>query len=376
MSEQADTEDKTEEPTQKKLLDAKKKGQVARSKELSTALVTLSAAAMFMAFGITMLHGMMDVVTGSLLIERDNIFDSGFIVTQLTQMTMKGLLLIVPFAAVMLLATLIAPALIGGWSFSAEAITFKPEKLDPIKGLKKVFSMKGLVELVKAVAKFVLVGIVSAAVIYYYSESLLSLSNQSIDQALAGSGALMVRCFLVISTTLLFIAAFDVPYQLYEHAKQLRMTKQEVKDENKDTEGRPEVKGKLRELQQQFANNRMMEDVPLADVIVINPTHYSVALKYEAMNMAAPIVVAKGVDNIALQIRMLAKRNNVAVMESPALARALYGTTDIGQEIPGGLYKAVAQVLTYVYQLKQWEEYGGDYPHKPEVDFDREEFDY
>lgn len=376
MAEHDDAEDKTEEPTAKKRDEARKKGQVARSKELSTMLVTLVAAAMFMMAGDTMLKGVMAVFSEGLTLEREQIFSEKFMLQQLTHLVLQGFLIIIPLLGVCLIAALIAPALIGGWSFSLEAIAFKPEKLNPISGLQKLISMRGMVELVKAIAKFLLVAVIAGMVLMHYMPDLQKLSSMPLHSALASGAAMMVKSFLIVSCSLLIIAALDVPYQLWEHNRQLRMTKQEIKDEYKETEGSPEVKSKVRQMQQEAASRRMMEAVPNADVIVTNPTHYAVALKYDAINMSAPQVVAKGADFIALQIRKLGQHSDVPLLESPALARALYATTEIGEEVPGGLYRAVAQVLTYVYQLKRWEEYGGPYPQMPEPEFDREEFNY
>jgi flagellar biosynthetic protein FlhB len=246
---------------------------------------------------------------------------------------------------------LLVPASIGGWSFSTKSLAPNLEKLDPIKGLGRIFGWRGLMELAKALAKFLLIAAVAGALIMYMAPQLLQLGDEPLRRALAHAGGILGLSFVVLSAALIVIAAVDVPFQLWQHAKQLRMTRQEVKDEFKETEGRPEVKGRIRQLQREMAQRRMMEEVPKADVVVTNPTHFAVALKYDR-KMNAPKVVAKGVDLVAANIRGIAEQHEITMFEAPPLARALYYSTDLGQEIPAGLYVSVAQVLAYVYQLK------------------------
>jgi len=240
---------------------------------------------------------------------------------------------------------------LGGWSFSMKAVSFKIDKLDPIKGIGRMFSAKSLMELVKVLAKFMLVAVISSTILWSLLEQLIGLSQESYQDALAHVGNLCGWSFLAYSSALILIAAVDAPFQLFQHNKQLKMTLQEIKDESKETDGRPEVKGRIRSLQQELSQRRMMEAVPDADVIITNPTHYAVALKYDQSGNGAPIVVAKGADFVAARIRNVAKENEVALVEAPPLARALYASTEINQEIPAGLYVAVANILTYVYQL-------------------------
>jgi len=223
--------------------------------------------------------------------------------------------------------------------------------LNPIKGLGKIFSWNGVLELLKALAKFVLVIVALSILLWVKKNELLLLSKQSIEVGLANAVSNIGWAFLIMSMVLIIVALIDVPFQLWNHSKQLRMTKQEVRDENKETDGNPEVRGRVRQMQQEISKRRMMDKVPTADVIVTNPTHYSIAIKYEQNSMRAPIVVAKGIDLIALQIRNIGSINNVPVISSPPLARSLYHSVKLDQEIPGGLYLAVAQLLAYVYQL-------------------------
>jgi flagellar biosynthetic protein FlhB len=269
--------------------------------------------------------------------------------------------------AIMLVSVFAGPLLMGGWSFSLETISFKLEKLDPIKGLARIFSLKGLVELVKALAKFVL--LLGAAILVFFSidQQLLSLASMTPKAAGLEAVTILVQVLLILSATTILIVALDVPFELWNHSKQLRMTKQEIKDEMKETDGNPQVKQRIRTLQRQLAESRMMDDVRTADVVITNPTHYAVALQYLDRPGSAPKVVAKGKDLTALRIRSIATDCDIPIFEAPPLARALYRSTEIGYEIPHVLYMAVARVLAYVFQLKSATP--TDYVPKP-TDFD------
>jgi flagellar biosynthetic protein FlhB len=269
--------------------------------------------------------------------------------------------------AIMLVSVFAGPLLMGGWSFSLETISFKLEKLDPIKGLARIFSLKGLVELVKALAKFVL--LLGAAILVFFSidQQLLSLASMTPKAAGLEAVTILVQVLLILSATTILIVALDVPFELWNHSKQLRMTKQEIKDEMKETDGNPQVKQRIRTLQRQLAESRMMDDVRTADVVITNPTHYAVALQYLDRPGSAPKVVAKGKDLTALRIRSIAADCDIPIFEAPPLARALYRSTEIGYEIPHVLYMAVARVLAYVFQLKSATP--TDYVPKP-TDFD------
>ena len=283
-----------------------------------------------------------------------------------------ALWLLVPFLALMFVAALFAPILIGGWAFSVETITPKLSKLNPIKGLKKVFSAKGLMELVKALAKFFLVASVALVVIWSNTDEYLQLGSMPVKPALVKAGELLTWAFLLVTIALMIISAIDVPFQIWDHKKQMKMTLQEVKDEMKDTDGKPEVKAKIRQTQREMAEARMMDAVPDADVVITNPTHFAIALKYDPENMRAPLVLARGADFVAVNIRRVARANEILLLESPPLARALYHTTDIGKEIPHGLYVAVAQVLAYVFQLREVQKNGGRKPTQPETEIPQE----
>ena len=291
-------------------------------------------------------------MSASLSIDRRHVFDSGYLSEALAEKISHALLGLIPLGILVLIAAFAGAAVIGGWSFSMSAVAFKAERMSPVKGIKRVFSANGLNELVKALAKFTLVAVAAISWLWYRADDLIALGGQPIRPAITDAIQLAGISFLIVSTALIFIALVDVPFQLWNYNKKLKMTRQEVRDEHKDTEGRPEVKSRIRSLQQQIANRRMMDEVPKADVVITNPTHYAVALKYEDGAMRAPKVVAKGKDLIAAKIRELAETNNVPLFSAPPLARALFSSTRLGQEIPAGLYTVVAQVLAYVYQIR------------------------
>jgi len=353
MAEEQQGQERSEQPTAKRLSEARNKGQVARSRELNTLLVMLaSAIALWLLSGPAM-SGLIALFSQALSPSGDVLRQAELVPAHLMQVMLSALTLIAPFLAITVVAALAGPALMGGLLFSTDAIAFKAEKLDPIKGLGRVFSTKGLIELVKALLKFFLVLGVAVLIYKFMERDVMALITLDVMEGIARSGSMIMVALVLLSATLVLIAAIDVPFQLWSHNKQMRMTKQEVKDESKETDGRPEVKSRIRQLQREVSQRRMLQDVPDADVIITNPTHYSVALKYDKHGSGAPRVVAKGQDLIALKIRTIAIEHNVAIYEEPPLARALHGTTEIGDEIPGPLFLAVARVLAYVYHLRK-----------------------
>lgn len=345
-------QDKSEEPTGKRLEDARKKGQVARSKELNTCVMLITGATMLLVMGDHIAQGMLKMMTSAFQLSRETIFSPESMYLNLKQSLIDGVLLLAPFFIVMVIAALLGPIAMGGWVFSWDALTPKFEKLDPIKGMARLFSVRGLIELVKALLKFMLVFFVAVILFKSVMYDLLGLSAELPKQAIRHALETIGFCYLILSASLLIIVMFDVPYQLWDHSQKLKMTKQEVRDEMKESEGSPEIKGRQRRIQMEMAQRRMMEQVPLADVVVTNPTHFAVALKYDQNSNAAPRVVAKGTDLIAAQIRNLATGAKVPLVTAPPLARALYYSTELKEEIPQGLFLAVAQVLAYVFQLK------------------------
>jgi len=358
------SQDKTEEATPRKLEKAREEGQAPRSKELSTMAVLMARAAGLLMFGNMIARALEDAMKHSFQIPREAIFDTKQMVIYLAQATAEAAWALGPFMALLLLAAIVGPIGLGGWLFSGKAAMPKFSRLDPLKGLKRMFSLKSLVELGKAILKVLLVGTVAILVLKAWTPDLLQIGMEPIKQAMQHATMTVAWAFLIMSAATIVIAAIDVPFQLFDYKKNMRMTKQEVKDEYKDTEGKPEVKGRLRQLQREMAYRRMMQDVPTADVVITNPTHYAVALKYDGKSMGAPIVVAKGADHISFKIREVAAANNVEILSSPPLARAVYHSTEIGDEIPAGLYMAVAQVLAYVFQLRQFRKGQGPRPDK------------
>lgn len=352
MAEQQDSNERTEQPTERRKKESRKKGQVPRSRELNTMLSLLFGAIGLLVLGGTMATELTALIADSFSFGRSVAFDKEMIPVHFMGTVMSALMILTPFFLVMVVGSFVGPLAMGGWSFSPSAMAFKLEKLSPLKGIKRVFSAKGLLELFKALFKFLL--LITATIILFdiYLEQILNLGNESPEQAFSDATELLLWSLLVLSFTMICIVVFDVPFELWNHNRQLKMSRQEVKDEMKETEGRPEVKSRIRTLQREASQRRMMDAVPTADVIITNPTHFAVALKYVDKPGAAPIVVAKGQDLIAFKIRSLAIENDVAVFEAAPLARALYASTEIGDEIPQNLYLAVAKVLAYIYQLR------------------------
>lgn len=348
-----DGQERNEEATPKRQQDAREKGQIARSRELNNVVMLIGAAAAFMLMGSSMMVGFEEIMDFSFQPSRDQIFDETQMTKRLLTIIEAALLMLAPFFALTILIALVSSTLLGGWSFSTKALGFKWEKMDPIKGLKRILGPQGLMELLKAFAKFTVVLSAAILLLWVYTNEFLGLGGQALKPALAHAGELVLWCFMLASSSLIVIALVDVPFQIWNHNKQLKMTFQEIKDEFKDTEGKPEVKRKIREVQMEMSRRRMMADVPQADVIVTNPSHFSVALRYDPKTMPAPVMLAKGADLIAFEIRRVAIDAKVPILESPVLSRAIFYSTEIGDEVPEGLYKAVALILAHVYGLKK-----------------------
>jgi len=352
VAEQESDQEETEEPTAKREEDARKKGDIARSKELNTVVVLMMGSVMIWMTGDRIFLGLWSVMENAFSIDRATLFDPMATVTTLELFMQQALVFVAPFLAAMMFAALAGPIAMGGWAFSADAFSPKASKMNPLAGLKRMFAVRSLVELVKSLLKFLLVLGVMFFVSDIYLTEFINLSQLTLQAALIRASEMMTLSFVILCASLLLVVAIDVPFSLWEYKKKLKMTLQEVKDEMKQTEGRPEVKSKVRQLQQEMSQGRMLEEVPKADVIVTNPTHFAVALKYEDGGSSAPIVVAKGGDLVAAQIRNIALSHGITLVSAPPLARALFYTTELNEEVPKGLYLAVAQVLAYVYQLR------------------------
>ena len=344
MAENENGTDKSEEPTAKRLRESREKGQLARSRELNTVAVTLGGIGGLLASGAGLAGSLMMMMQGSFDLSREVLLDESSMVRLLMSSGILALDAIMPLLIVLLIVSIVGPVSLGGWLFSAKAMAPKFSRMNPGAGLKRMFSAKALVELLKALGKFLVVLTVALLVLNAYQDDLLSIAKQPLELAIAHSVEIVGWCALWMACGLILIAAVDIPFQLWDNKKKLMMTKQEVKDEYKDSEGKPEVKSRIRQLQR------------------TNPTHFAVALKYDGGKGGAPLLVAKGGDFVALKIREIAREHQVTVLESPALARAVYYSTELEQEIPAGLYLAVAQVLAYVYQLRQYQSGKGKRP--------------
>ena len=352
MAESADGQEKTEAPSEKRLREAREKGQVARSRELATVLLLLGAGLYFYTLGDGLAQQFAALLHDGLSFKRDPAYDMGVAFQHIGRLFLEAWGLLWPFLAVMTVLSVAASIVIGGWNFAPRALAPNFAKLNPISGLKRLFSLRSAMELVKALLKVLLVGVVAAGVIWSLLGQILQLGQADVLPSLAQSGELLTWAFILISLSLIVVAMIDVPYQLWSHMEQLKMTRQELKEEHKQQEGDPQIRARIRQAQREMAQRRMLQQVPEADVVVTNPTHFAVALKYDPASMNAPVVLARGEDQFALQIRAVARRHAVPVIEAPALARALYYSTPENSEIPEALYRAVVVVLRYVYSLR------------------------
>ncbi|MEH6346603.1 MAG: flagellar biosynthesis protein FlhB [Bermanella sp.] len=365
MAEEDSSQEKTEEPTGKRLEKAREDGQIPRSKELSTSLILITGVLSLWIFGDWLFSAERNIFILNFSIERHHLFDEKQMIIHLAASALEAIIAVTPIFILLTLAAIFGPLALGGWMFSGKSLLPKLDRISPLAGLKRMFSLKSLVELLKGWAKILVV--VGCILFLFFSlkNSVLSLSQEPQRQAIAHAMNLVMTGALTLALSTLLISLIDVPFQIYEFTKKMKMSLQEVKDEHKDTEGKPEVKQRIRRLQYEMSQRRMMSDVPDADVVITNPTHYAVALKYHSDEMKAPILLAKGTDEVALKIREIASHNKIPVVESPSLARSVYTFTKVGKEIPEGLYVAIAQVLAYVYQLDQYFKRQGPKPRQP-----------
>ena len=360
--------ERTEQPTQKRLDEARKNGQIPRSTELNAAAVVLIAGGGLHFLGRGLGSDLFDLMRTGLTISRTQAMDESSAVSLFGASVQHALLACAPILGLTLVAALLAPLSIGGWNLAFGTLAPDFSRLSPINGFGRVFSMRGLVELVKAFAKFLLVALIAVLFLWMKTGEMLQLGSEPVRAGIGHAISLSGQALLALAGALALIAAMDVPFQLFQHIKSLRMTREEIREEMKESEGNPEVKSKIRQLQQERSRRRMMQEVPKADVVVTNPTHFAVALKYDDKRMRAPIVVAKGVDEVAAKIREVAGQHNVPLFEAPPLARALFRAVDLNEPIPARLYVAVAQVLTYIYQLKAAKRTGAELPTPPSID--------
>ncbi|WP_144822248.1 flagellar biosynthesis protein FlhB [Marinobacter piscensis] len=367
MAEENDnSQEKTEEATPRRLEKAREDGQTARSKELATMAVLMAGAGGLLIFGTHLGASLADIMRDSFTLERSAIYDTRHMSIQLMGAAKEAAWALAPLLIVLVIAAVAGSIGIGGLLFSGKAIAPKLNRMDPMKGLGRMFSARSLIELVKAIAKVGLVMFIAILILNARTEDLLAIAGEPVVPAMEHVLWTLGWSFFLLSCATIIISMIDVPFQIFDHQKKLRMTKQEVKDEFKDTEGKPEVKGKIRQLQREMAQRRMMQDVPTADVVITNPTHYAVALKYDQDSMGAPVVVAKGSDETAFKIMEIAREHKVELLRTPPLTRAVYHNSEVGDEIPDGLYMAIAQVLAYVFQLRQFRKGRGPRPGMPD----------
>lgn len=362
MAEQDSSAEKTQEPTPKRLEKAREDGDTVRSRELNTMAILIAGSAALIAFGGFMIQALAGLMGHNFVLEREQIFDTSALLSHLNVSAMQGLRSLLPVFGVLLVAAILGPIGLGGWNMSAKAVMPKASRMNPMSGLGRMFGPKALMELAKAAAKVLVVAGIALIIMAFNWQRILGIMTEPLLPAMAHTMVILGWSVLAMSCAMILITIVDIPFQIHSHTHKLRMTFQEVKDEMKDTEGKPEIKQKIRQLQYQMTQNRMLSGLPEADVIVTNPQHYAVALKYQQGTSAAPVMIGKGIDFMALRIREVAREHDIPIVESPVLARAIYYNTDLDEEIPEGLYKAVAQVLAYVFQLRQYRHKGGRPP--------------
>ena len=364
MSDDSDLE-RSEPASQRRLESAREEGDVPRSRELVTCVVLLTAGGFFWFAGAHIASQLQLALQEGLQFSTQDLSNPTHWMLSVLAKASSAFGVLIPFLCVMAIAITLASLLTGGWLLSAEAMQFNVSRLNPLRGLANMFSLHSLIELAKSLAKTILVGGVAAWVVWHQKEAIVLLAGSFVQKASQDASILLLQSFIWVASSLILIALFDVPYQFWHHAKRLRMTRDELRREMIEAEGHPQLRARIRAQRAQMARRRMMEKIPTADVVVTNPTHYSVALKYDEQSMRAPRVVAKGLGEVALKIRERAQEHSVPLLEAPPLARALYHHTELDDEIPSPLYKAVAELLAYILQLRQFQKQGGDTPVLP-----------
>ena len=364
MAEESDLE-KTESPSPRKIEKAREEGQVPQSRELSAFMVLMAGGGAVWVLGDSFARTLADVVRTGLQFDHQLATDPAVLINKMLQQTADAVIGRAPMLLIIVAAALAGPIVMHGWMFNSKALAPKFSRMNPLSGLKRMVSVDSLSELVKSLAKVALLGLIAGLVMWKGLDALFALGQDSVQDGSRAMGHLLAKSFLLISAGMLLVVLLDVPYQLWRYYTQLKMTREEIRQEVKESEGDPHIKARIRSMQREVARRRMMSEIPTADVVVTNPTHYAVALKYSEGAMRAPRVVAKGADLVAARIREEARNHQVPILEAPPLARALYRHTELEQEIPVALYTAVAEVLAYVYQLKRYQTSGGERPQEP-----------
>lgn len=344
--------EKTEKATPKKRQDARKKGQIAKSQEIPGAVVLMGGFLSLTMFGSYFKERLVSLYTDIFLNRLTMDVTSENVMMMFSEYGVQIFMLLAPIFLTVFVMAIVANYAQVGFLFSGELLKPKFSKLNPLKGMKQIFSMRSLIEFFKSILKLIIIGYLVYSTLWGKKEQLAGLSRISVEQAFYFTADITMDLGIKISAALLVLAVADFLYQKYEHEKNLKMSKQDIKDEYKKMEGDPLIKGKIRERQRRMALQRMMQEIPKADVIITNPTHFAIALKYDGDKMDAPQVVAKGQDFVALRIKEIAKEHGVITIENKPLARALFQRTEIGDSIPGDLFQAVAEVLAYVYKLR------------------------
>ncbi len=360
-----DSDDKTEAPTSHRLEKAREEGQVPRSKELTSILILLVGVSIIWMGGEAFARRLSMMLTAGLRFDHNIINDPNLILSQIILLIKNAMFALLPLITGVVIMALLAPLMLGGLVFSGKSLQFQFSKLNPLSGIKRLFSAQVGAELLKALLKALLMGSTAGLYLWHKWPDVMRLMTEAPVTAMASALNIAGMCCILVVLAIIPMVGFDVFFQIYSHIKKLRMSRQDIRDEFKQQEGDPHVKGRIRQMQRDAARRRMMSDVPKADVIVTNPTHYAVALQYDENKMSAPKVVAKGSGLIAQRIREIGTENKIPMLEAPPLARALYRHAEIGQQIPGQLYAAVAEVLAWVWQLKRWRLTGGQRPVKP-----------
>lgn len=371
MADQGDSaQEKTEEASARKIEKAREEGQVPRSRDLTTTFVLLLAMCVIWMTAEFIGRKILGLTTQNFVLTRAQIFDVNTMIANLVDAVYQGLASIAPMMIALVIASIVGPIALGGWNYTGKAVAPKMSRIDPLAGLKRIFSIKSLIELAKSIFKVALLMLATFALLKYYAQPIFRINDADVEVAIIHSLDISLVATLILAAVTIAIALVDVPLQIFEYKKNLKMSRQDQKDEYKETEGKPEVKGRIRQLQREMSQRRMMANVPEADVIITNPTHFAVALKYDPDTMETPILLAKGIDHTALKIREIAKAHKIEILESPALARSIYYTSEIDESVPEGLYMAVAQVLAYVYQLRNYRKGQGPrpaYPRRPPI---------
>lgn len=366
MADNDSDQEKTEEATPRRKEKAREEGQVARSRELNTFLLLLGGVIGLYSMGNMLYDQLGAVMEQAFLFERRQAMESTAMLVNALDLGQRTLFAMMPLFLLLAIIALVAPGLMGGWLISGKSMQPKFSKLNPIKGVKRIFSTQALIELAKAIAKSFLVGGVAATFLYFNIGKFMALMDQPIQQALTNALSMAAQAAGLMVLVLIVVILIDVPFQLWDNAKKLRMSQEEIKREHKESEGDPHVKARIRQQQQAMARGRMMSKVPEADVIITNPTHYAIALTYQEGSMGAPRLVAKGADAVAVRIREIAEEAGVPRLQAAPLARALYHHVDLDAEVPAELYTAVAEVMAWAYRLKQVSQQGGEVPPTPD----------